>query len=90
MNTFFASIEAKVKASTTAATVAAAVVGLLGAYVFHGNVPGWVQPIIGAVVTGGLTFAAGWLTKHTPRAADAVVAPVTPMVPPPAGPPAGV
>lgn len=87
MSTFFSAIEAKVRASTTAATVTALVLGLLGAYLWHGAMPGWVEPIVNAAVTGGLTFVAGWLSHHTPRAVDAGIAPpVTPIVPPPAGP----
>jgi hypothetical protein len=78
VNTFFSAIEAKVKASTTAATVTALVLGVLGSYVWHGAMPGWVELIVNAVVIGGLTGVAGWLAKHTPRAPDAPVAPVVP------------
>ena len=60
-------VERKVKASATAATIVSAIVSLLGLYVFHGDVPDWVTAVVGSLVTGGLTFAAGWLAKHTPR-----------------------
>jgi hypothetical protein len=69
-------VERKVKASATAATIVAAAVSLLGLYVFHGTVPDWVTAVVGTAVTGGLTFVAGWLAKHTPR----TVAPVDPTV----------
>jgi hypothetical protein len=51
---------------------------LLGLYVVHGVVPDWVTAAIGKAVTGGLTFVAGWLAKHTPR----TVAPPAPPVHP--------
>ena len=60
-------VERKVKAASTAATIVAAVVSLLGLYVFHGDVPDWVSVAVGSLVTGGLTFFAGWWAKHTPR-----------------------
>lgn len=74
-------VEAKVKAATTAATISAFVLSLLGQVVFHGGAaPDWAQTIVETVVTGALTFAAGWLAKHTPRTvpADNPPAPVTP------------
>jgi hypothetical protein len=71
-------VERKVKAATTAATIVAAIVSVLGLYVFHGAVPDWATGAIGGIVTGALTFVAGWLAKHTPR---------TPPAPPTAGPP---
>jgi hypothetical protein len=60
-------VERKVKAATTAATIASAAVSLLGLYVFHGVVPDWVTALVGTAVTGALTFAAGYIAKHTPR-----------------------
>lgn len=81
-------VEAKVKSSATAATVSAAVLSVLGELVFHGGTPGWVAAIVATAVTGGLTFIAGWLTKHTPQPSALVTtpAPVTTNapVPPPA------
>jgi hypothetical protein len=76
-------VEAKVKAAATAATLVSLVVSLLGLYVFHGVVPDWVTAVVGTVVTGGLTFTAGWLAKHTPRT---VAPPAAPVEPPPAAP----
>lgn len=63
-------VEAKVKASALAATVAGLVLSLLG-HVFGGDVPtvlaGAVESTVTALVTGGVTFAGGWLARHTPR-----------------------
>ncbi|WP_052373133.1 hypothetical protein [Amycolatopsis taiwanensis] len=75
-------VEAKVKAASTAAAVTGLVLSLLGAYVFRGAVPEWVQALIDTVVTGGLAFVAGWLAKHTPRTIAPPPAPVTPAPPP--------
>ena len=71
-------VETKVKAASTAAAITGLGLSLLGHYVFQGAVPEWAQAIVDTGVTGGLTFAAGWLAKHTPR----TVAPVTPPAPP--------
>ncbi|WP_435583467.1 hypothetical protein [Amycolatopsis thermoflava] len=65
-------VEAKVKTSSAAATAVGAVLALVSAYVFKGTaVPDAVEAIVtsvvGGAVTGGITFATGWLTKHTPR-----------------------
>jgi hypothetical protein len=60
-------IETKVKAASTLAFLVGLATQLLGLYVFHGEVPDWVTAGVGSVVTGGLTFLAGWLAKHTPR-----------------------
>lgn len=75
-------VEAKVKAASTAAAVAGVIISLLAAFVFKTGVPEYVQAIIGAAVTGGLTFVAGWLARHTPRAGDAPSKPLTPPAPP--------
>jgi hypothetical protein len=40
---------------------------LMAKYVFPDGVPGWATALISGAVVGGLTFAAGWLAKHTPR-----------------------
>lgn len=74
-------VERKVKASTTAATIVGGIVFVLGLYVFHGVVPDWVTAAVGTLVTGLLTFIAGWIAKHTPR--------VIPSGPPPADPGTG-
>ncbi len=60
-------VEAKVKAASTAAAVVGFATTLLGSYVFHGTAPSWAVDAIGAAVTGALTFAAGWVARHTPR-----------------------
>lgn len=70
-----APIEAKVKTATAAATVSTLVLSLLGQYVFKsGPVPefvtAFVESSVTAVVGGLVTFAVGWLTKHTNRVLD--------------------
>lgn len=61
------SVEPKVKAATAAATVAAFVLWVLGAYVFDGVVPLPVQGLVGLVVTGGSTFVGGYYARHVDR-----------------------
>lgn len=62
-------VEAKVKVSALAATVA----GLVLSLVSHtlGEVPdvlaGTIETAVTGLVTGGVTFAGGWLARHTPR-----------------------
>jgi hypothetical protein len=81
-----AKVENKVKAASTAATVAGFATSLIGALAFHGGtVPEVIAAAVGALVTGGLTFAAGWLSRHTPRLSDR---PVVTTVPAPAVSPA--
>ena len=65
-------VEAKVKAASTASAATGFIVTLLGGLtVFHGGaVPAVITAAVGAAVTGGLTFAAGFMAKHTPRATD--------------------
>ncbi|WP_410676639.1 hypothetical protein [Amycolatopsis sp. cmx-4-68] len=60
-------VERKVTAATTASTLTAAAVAVLGLYVFHGDVPDWVTAVVGTLVTGALTFLAGYRAKRTPR-----------------------
>lgn len=65
-------VEAKVKTSAAAAACVGVVLALLSQYVFSGGpVPGVVEaivtPAVTALVTGGITFVAGWMTRHTPR-----------------------
>lgn len=74
-------VETKVKASTAAAAVSGLVLWALGTYAFKGNVPDVVTSWVYALVPAGITFAAGYLAKHTSR-------PVSPPSPvsPPAGP----
>lgn len=73
-------VETKVKAASTAAAITGFGLSLLGHFVFKGAVPEWAQAAIDFGVTGGLTFVAGWLAKHTPRSVPVVE--VTPPVPP--------
>ena len=72
-------VEGKVKAASTTAALVGIATTELGLYVFHGAVPDWATGAVGGIVTGALTFVAGWLAKHTPR---------TPPAPPTAAPPA--
>jgi hypothetical protein len=65
-------VEPKVKAATIASSATAAVLPfvlwLLAVYVFDGEVPLPVQGVVGSVVTGALTFAAGYWARHVDRA----------------------
>jgi hypothetical protein len=94
-------VEAKVKAASTASAATGFIVTLLGGLtVFHGGaVPSVITAAIGALVTGGLTFAAGYMAKHTPRAISSPTTavptvqlldstPAAPAVPAAAAPPA--
>ena len=65
-------VEAKVKTATAAAAVAGLAVSLLSQTVFHGGpVPELLDTVVttsvSTLVSGGITFLVGWLTKHTPR-----------------------
>jgi hypothetical protein len=60
-------VETKVSAATVAAVVSAFVVWVLRTYVFKGDVPPEVEALVGVAVVGATTFAAGWLSPHTPR-----------------------
>jgi hypothetical protein len=66
-------IEPKVTAATAASAGSAAVVlpfvlWLLATYAFHGDVPLPVQGIVGLLVSGAITFAAGYRARHVDRA----------------------
>ena len=74
-------IEKKVQASSAAAAASGLVLFVLGRYVFKGAVPDVVASWVYAAVPAAVTFAAGYLARHTPRPD---LAPVTP--PPAAGP----
>lgn len=74
-------VERKVQASTAAAAVSGLVLWILGRYVFNGAVPDVVASWTYAVVPGIVTFAAGYLTRHTPRAPDSPPPRVPPYVP---------
>lgn len=74
-----ASIEVKVKTGTAAATITAGVLAGLADVLPAGAVPAWLAAPVLAVVTGVVTFAAGWLARHTPReVADVQIDPGTP------------
>lgn len=64
-------VEAKVKTSSAAAAVTGLILSALATYVFGGEVPGAVEQIVtqvvGTVVPAAVTYAAGWVTRHTPR-----------------------
>lgn len=64
-------IELKVIASTVAAFVVSLVVALLNLIQAHhellGSVPSALQFVIIAVIPTAVTFAGGYLAKHTPR-----------------------
>jgi hypothetical protein len=67
-----APIEAKVKTSALAALASTLVLSLLAQYVFtSGPVPEFVVAFVESaalsMVGGAVTFAVGWLTRHTPR-----------------------
>lgn len=64
---WWTAIETKVKASTTAATITGAVTAWITSNVLPPADAPWLSLIIGGVVTGALTFLAGWMTRHTPR-----------------------
>lgn len=84
-------VERKVKAASTTAALVGIATTELGLYVFHGAVPDWATGAVGGIVTGALTFVAGWLAKHTPRVAppDPDVAPGTGPDPAPGSPSTG-
>jgi hypothetical protein len=92
-----AQVERKVTASTGAAAVSGLALWALGTYVFKGAVPDVVVSWTYVIVPAVLTFAAGYLAKHTPRGGPAVLpgipyAPAWPpktLIPPDPAPPAG-
>lgn len=64
-------IEAKVKTAAAAAAVSGLVLSLI-AYLFHGaDIPdplkATITSLVTTLVTGGITYSVGWLTRHTPR-----------------------
>ena len=60
-------VEAKVQTSTAVAAVSGLALWALGHYVFKTGVPDVVASWIYVLVPGLLTFAAGYLARHTPR-----------------------
>jgi hypothetical protein len=64
-----APVEAKVQAATSAAAASGLALWLLGHYVFKAGVPDVVASWIYVIVPAAITFAAGYLAKHTGRPA---------------------
>lgn len=63
-------IESKVTAATAGAAVSAVVLWALDTYVFVTDaIPAPVAGFAELIVLAGCTFGAGWLARHTPRAA---------------------
>jgi hypothetical protein len=60
-----APVEAKVTVSSVAALLSSAALGQLAVAAGHA-VPQWAAWLVTAVVTGLVTFVAGWWTRHTP------------------------
>lgn len=54
----------KVTAATVAASTVSVIGGIVGPYVFPNGTPADVKGLALAVVTAGVTFASGYLTKH--------------------------
>ena len=69
-------VERKVTVSTGAAATSGLVLWIIGRYLLKGDVPDVVASWTYVIVPGLLTFAAGYLAKHTPR--PAAPAPVLP------------
>jgi hypothetical protein len=67
-------VEAKVVASTVAATVVGLTVTLLneipGNAALLGPLPGWLQGVLTMAAPPLATFLAGWAARHTPRPSD--------------------
>lgn len=59
-------VEAKVKTSSAAAAVTAFVASVVQPYL-PDALAGTVSAAVTTVVAGAITFAAGWVTRHTPR-----------------------
>jgi hypothetical protein len=64
-------VEAKVQAGTGAAAVSGLALWALGHYVLKDGVPDVIASWVYVIVPGLLTFAAGYLARHTPRPAAA-------------------
>lgn len=74
-------IETKVKASTAASIVAGFILWVLATYVFKGVVPEPVALLVFLAISGGGTFLAGYLARHTARP-DQPIAPAHRAAPP--------
>ncbi len=66
-----APVEKKVQASTAAAAVSGLALWSLGHWVFKSGVPDVVASWVYVLVPGVITFAAGYLAKHTERGGPA-------------------
>jgi hypothetical protein len=77
-------VEAKVQAGTGAAAVSGLALWALGHYVLKGDVPDVVASWVYVLVPGVLTFAAGYLAKHTSRTVGTAVITVNATGTPPA------
>lgn len=64
-------IEAKVKVGSAVSGLTGLVLSSLETYVFDGSVPSVLEQVLtqglGTAIPAAITFAAAWLTKHTPR-----------------------
>ena len=60
-------VEAKVSAATVAAAVSGLIVWVLQNYVFRGEVPFPVSSAVQVIVPALFAFVAGWCARHTPR-----------------------
>jgi fluoride ion exporter CrcB/FEX len=65
-------IEAKVKWATAAAYLTSSgLLGVLAAVQDNARVleplPDWLSPLVLGIISGLLTFSAGWKARHTPR-----------------------
>jgi hypothetical protein len=78
-----APVEQKVQASTAAAALSGLALFALGRYVFKGTVPDVVASWVYVIVPSVITFAAGYLAKHTVRPADPPAVVAAPVEPPP-------
>ena len=70
-----APVETKVQAATGAAAVSGLALWALGHYVFKTGVPDVVASWIYVLVPAAITFAAGYLAKHTDRPVATVTVP---------------
>ncbi len=77
--------ETKVTAATLAAALSGLILWGLGTYALRGAVPAPVALVVALAVPAGVTFAAGYLAKHTHRP-DLPPPSETPPAPPTAEP----
>jgi len=75
-------VETKVQSSTAAAAVSGLALWALGHYVFKGTVPDVVASWVYVIVPGVITFAAGYLARHTYRLPPAPFPPEKTLIAP--------